>query len=319
MHYIHGKPVADPYDWNRAEGPVRLVRPGVTTFQDETLRDGIQSPSVADPSIADKLELIHLLDRAGVHLVNVGLPAASLRNRDDCLRACQEIARARLSIRPVAAARTMASDIAPIAELQQKSGLPVAAYAFIGTSEIRKLAESWDLDLIVKRSVEAIDFAVKEGVEIAYVTEDTTRASPETLRAIWKAALSHGASRLCLADTVGHATPDGLRNLVEFTRGVIAESGRAHVGLDWHGHNDRGLALANALWALEVGVDRIHGTVMGLGERTGNVPIELLLYDLWGWGQIEMPHPEALRELCEVTARALAWPGGAPQRAFTLA
>jgi 2-isopropylmalate synthase len=310
--------VSTVFDWNRAEGAIRLVSPGVTTFQDETLRDGIQSASANDPSVEDKLELIHIMDRLRIDLVNVGLPAASPRNREDSLRACREIADCKLRIRAVAAARTMASDIGPIADIAQKTGIPVVAYAFIGTSEIRKLAESWDLELIVKRSIEAIDFAVKEGVEIAYVTEDTTRASPDTLRTLWKAAIEHGASRLCLADTVGYATPDGLRNLVEFTRALIAETGADHVGLDWHGHNDRGLALANALWALELGVDRIHGTAMGIGERTGNVPMEMLLYNLWQWGQLELPDPSALQSYCDVTARAVKWPDGAPKREFSL-
>jgi 2-isopropylmalate synthase len=314
---LYTDPVTAAFDWNRAEGAIQLVKPGVTTFQDETLRDGIQSPSANDPVVEDKIELIHIMDRLRIDLVNVGLPAASVRNREDSLRACREIADCKLRIRPVAAARTMASDIGPIADIAQKTGIPVVAYAFIGTSEIRKLAESWDIDLIVKRSVEAIDFAVKEGVEIAYVTEDTTRANPATLRILWKAAIEHGASRLCLADTVGYATPDGLRNLLEFTRGLIAETGASHVGLDWHGHNDRGLALANALWALELGVDRIHGTAMGIGERTGNVAMEMLLYNLWAWGQIELADPSALQAYCDVTARAVKWPDGAPQRTFS--
>jgi 2-isopropylmalate synthase len=309
--------VTHTYDWNRANGPIQLFKPGVTTFQDETLRDGIQSPSATDPSIEDKIELIHIMDRLGIHYVNVGLPAASARNRQDCLEACQEIVRCKLKIRPVAAARTMRDDIGPIAELAQKTGIPVVAYAFIGTSEIRKLAESWDIALLVKRSVEAVDFAVREGVEIAYVTEDTTRANPATLRELWKSAIEHGASRLCLADTVGHVTPDGLRNLLDFTRKLIAETGVEKVGIDWHGHNDRGIALPNALWALELGIDRIHGTAMGIGERTGNTPLEMLLFNLWAWGQIELD-PQDLQRFCEVTARAVKWPGGAPKRLFKL-
>jgi 2-isopropylmalate synthase len=311
--------VADTYDWNRTEGPVRLFKPGVTTFQDETLRDGIQSPSATDPTADEKIELIHIMDRLGIHLVNVGLPAASGRNREDCLAACQEIARAKLKIRPVAAARTMANDIGPIADLVQKTGVPVVAYAFIGSSEIRKLAENWDIELLVKRSTDAIDFAVKENIEIAYVTEDTTRAHPDTLRALWKSALEHGASRLCLADTVGHVTPAGLKNLFDFAKKLVVETGRADVGIDWHGHNDRGIALANALWALELGIDRIHGTAMGIGERTGNTPMEMLLFNLWGWGQIEIQDPQDLQRYCEVTARAVKWPGGAPKRTFELA
>ncbi len=297
-----------PYDWNHVRSVIKLMRPGVT-FQDETLRDGIQNPSVVDPRIEDKLELIHLMDQLGIHLVNVGLPAASTRNRQDSEDACREIVASKLRIRPVMAARTMANDIVPTAEIQQKVGIPVIAYAFIGTSEIRKLAENWDLELILGRSSQAIDFAVKEGVEIAYVTEDTTRARPETLRAIWKNALEHGASRLCLADTVGHATRDGVRNLVVFTRALIDETGIENVGLDWHGHNDRGLALDNALWALEYGIDRIHGTALGIGERTGNTPMELLLLNLWLAGELELPDPAVLDRYAEVAARGTKFKG----------
>ncbi|MCC6667767.1 MAG: 2-isopropylmalate synthase [Polyangiaceae bacterium] len=298
----------EPYDWNRSRGVAKLMHAGVT-FQDETLRDGIQNPSVIDPKIEDKLELIALMDRLGIHLVNVGLPAASPRNLQDSVAACQAIVEQRLAIRPVMAARTVVSDIVPIAEIQQRVGIPCVAYAFIGTSEIRKLAESWDIELIVKRSTEAIAFAVKEGVEVAYVTEDTTRARPETLREIWKSALETGARRLCLADTVGHATRDGVRNLVVFTRALIDETGIDGVGLDWHGHNDRGLALDNALWALEYGIDRIHGCALGIGERTGNTPMELLLLNLWLQSELELPDPSALDRYCEVAARACRWTG----------
>jgi 2-isopropylmalate synthase len=284
------------------------MRAGVT-FQDETLRDGIQNPSVIDPKIEDKLELIGVMDRLGIHLVNVGLPAASPRNFQDSETACRAIVEQKLAIRPVMAARTVVADIVPIAEIQQRVGIPVVAYAFIGTSEIRKLAENWDLALIAKRSSEAIAFAVREGVEVAYVTEDTTRARPETLREIWKSALQTGARRLCLADTVGHATRDGVRNLVVFTRALIDETGIADVGLDWHGHNDRGLALDNALWALEYGIDRIHGCALGIGERTGNTPLELLLLNLWLSGELTLSDPAALDRYCEVAARACRWSG----------
>jgi 2-isopropylmalate synthase len=249
------------------------------------------------------------MNELGIHLVNVGLPAASTRNFGDSETACKEIASSRLAIKPVMAARTVVSDIAPIAEISQRTGIPVTVYAFIGTSEIRKLAENWALDTIVARSTEAIAFAVKEGLEVAYVTEDTTRARPETLRAIWKSALETGATRLCLADTVGHATRDGVHNLVVFTRALIDETGISDVGLDWHGHNDRGLALDNALWALEYGIDRIHGTALGIGERTGNVPMELLLLNLWLEDDLELTDPSALDRYCDCAKRATRWEG----------
>jgi 2-isopropylmalate synthase len=180
-------------------------------------------------------------------------------------------------------------------------------YAFIGSSPIRQYVEQWDVSLIAKRSAEAIDVAVKAGLPVAFVTEDTTRSRPDALTTLFRMAVDHGAARVCLSDTVGHATPDGVRNLVQFTRSVIAGTG-ADVGIDWHGHNDRGFALENAIWALEFGADRVHATALGIGERVGNAPMELLLMNLRLLGQL--PPERDLTKLvdyCETVARAVHW------------
>jgi 2-isopropylmalate synthase len=198
------------------------------------------------------------------------------------------------------------SDITPMIEISQRAGIPVEIYTFIGSSPIRQFAENWDLDLILKRSAEAIDVGVKAGLSVTYVTEDTTRSRPEVLASLFKMAIEHGASRLCLCDTVGHATPDGVRNLIEFTRSVIVGAG-ASVGIDWHGHNDRGLALENALWALEYGADRVHGTALGIGERVGNAPMELILLNLKLLGLLEDQDLTKLLEYCRVSAEAVGW------------
>jgi 2-isopropylmalate synthase len=160
--------------------------------------------------------------------------------------------------------------------------------------------------IIAKGSAEAIDVGVKAGLPVVYVTEDTTRSNPKVLATLFKTAIDHGASRLCLCDTVGHATPDGVRNLIAFTKSVIAGMG-ADVGIDWHGHNDRGLALENALWALEFGADRVHGTALGVGERVGNTPMELLLLNLKLLGQLEHQDLTHLMEYCDTAAKALGW------------
>jgi 2-isopropylmalate synthase len=166
----------------------------------------------------------------------------------------------------------------------QKSGQKIVLYTFIGSSPIRQYAESWDLDFILRASTEAIDFGIKEGLEVSYVTEDTTRASPPNLDRLFRNAIDHGASRLVLCDTVGHATPDGTRALVEWTRGLIAATG-AEVKIDWHGHNDRGLAVSNAIAALQAGVHRVHACGLGIGERVGNTSMDQLLLNLklMGW------------------------------------
>jgi 2-isopropylmalate synthase len=293
------------YDWNEVRRHGRLIPKGITFF-DETLRDGLQNPSVTDPPVEAKIELVHLANDVGIHGMNVGLPGSSQRAFEDVVRICREIRDAKLRIVPACAGRTIPSDITPMIEVAQQVGMPVEAYIFIGSSPIRQLAEDWDLDLIVQRSADAIDVAVKGGLPVAYVTEDTSRSRPEVLATLFKVAIDHGASRICLADTVGHATPDGVRNLVTFARSVIASLG-ARVGIDWHGHNDRGLALENALWALEYGADRVHGTALGIGERVGNAPMELILLNMKLLGLLEEQDLTKLLLYCEKAAQAVGW------------
>ena len=220
-----GQPLPNPpaneliYDWNEVGRRGRLI-PKDVTFFDETLRDGLQNPSVADPNIESKLELLHLMAKVGIHVADIGLPGSSQRAFNDVLRMCREITDHKLPIRVACAGRTVVGDITPMIEISQRAGIPVEIYAFIGSSPIRQLAEAWDLDTIVKRSAEAIDVGVKAGLPVCYVTEDTTRSRPEVLATLFKMAIDHGASRLCLCDTVGHATPDGVHNLIAFTKAI---------------------------------------------------------------------------------------------------
>ena len=293
------------YDWNEVGRKGRLIPKGVTFF-DETLRDGLQNPSVADPQVEAKLELVHLMDKVGIHVADVGLPGSSQRAFADVLRVCREITDNKLGIKVACAGRTVVSDITPMIEISQRAGIPIEVYAFIGSSPIRQIAEAWDLPTIVRRSAEAIDVAVKAGLPVCYVTEDTTRSRPEVLATLFKTAIDHGASRLCLSDTVGHATPDGVRNLIVFTKSIIAGAG-ASVGVDWHGHNDRGLALENALWALEFGADRVHGTALGIGERVGNAQMELILLNLKLLGLLNQQDLTHLLAYCNTAAAAVGW------------
>ncbi len=293
------------FDWNEVGRKGRLF-PDNLTFFDETLRDGLQNPSVTDPNIEQKLKLIHLMDQIGIHVADIGLPGSSKRAFDDVLRMCREITDNKLKLRVACAGRTVVSDITPMIEISQRAGIPVEVYAFIGSSPIRQFAENWDIDTIAKKSAEAIDVAVKAGLEVAYVTEDTTRSRPDSLAHLFKNAIDHGATRLCLCDTVGHSTPDGVRNLIGFTKSIVAGMG-ASVGIDWHGHNDRGLALVNAIMALEWGADRVHGTALGIGERVGNAAMELILLNLKLLHQLEHQDLTHLLEYCRVAAEAVEW------------
>ncbi len=293
------------FDWNEVNRKRPLIPPGFTLF-DETLRDGLQNPSVKDPGIEQKLKILHLMEDLGIDEADIGLPGSSKRAFEDVLRLCKEVVDCKMKIKIAAAGRTVVGDITPMIEVSQKAGLPIEVYAFIGSSPIRQYAEAWDLELIAKRSAEAIDVAVKAGLPVAYVTEDTTRSRPDVLTTLFRTAIDHGATRLCLSDTVGHATPDGVRNLIQFTKNVVAGTGAKNIGIDWHGHNDRGLGLVNAIWALEFGADRVHATALGIGERVGNAQMELVLLNLKLLGQLDHDLTKLL-EYCETVANAVGW------------
>jgi 2-isopropylmalate synthase len=266
------------FDWAGA-GPRTISWPAHVMLDDETLRDGLQSPSVTDPPATVKVEILHLMEALGIETVDVGLPGAGGRQREAVLALCREISSQRMRIRPNCAARTMMVDIRPIAEASQLTGVPIEAALFIGSSPIRQYAEEWTLDQILRHTREAIRFAVREGLSVMYVTEDTVRSSPAHLRILFAEAIEAGAKRLCLCDTCGAATPGAAWNLVSWVKKFLAETG-ADLGIDWHGHRDRGLDLANTLAAIEAGATRVHGTALGIGERVGNTPMEQLLVNL---------------------------------------
>ena len=266
------------HDWNQEAGD--LVRPAQPVeFDDETLRDGLQSPSVTDPTIEQKIEILHLMDALGIHTADIGLPGAGPRAVADVTRLAREIADQRLSIGANCAARTLVADIDPVVEISQKTGIDIECCTFIGSSPIRQYAEGWDVDWIRKTSEEAVSYAVKQGAPVMYVTEDTTRARPETLEKLYTTAIEAGASRICLADTVGHATPDGARNLVRWAKRLVAKTG----------------------------ADRVHGTALGIGERVGNAEMDLLLVNLVLLGWIERDL-SALPAYCRLVSEATGVP-----------
>ena len=267
-----------PYDWNQPDEALLSCRKPIQ-FQDETLRDGLQCPSVVDPPIQGKLEILHLMAKLGIHGADVGLPGAGARAAADGTRIVEEIRNHRLDVKPSCAGRTLKVDIDPIAEISDETGVLLEADLFLGSSPVRQYAEGWELDQQLRIVDDAVSYAVKRGLEVMFVTEDTIRSHPETLRRLYTTAIECGAIRICLCDTVGHATPEGVRALVRFAREIVKECG-ANVAIDWHGHRDRGLDVANTLAAVEAGADRIHGTALGIGERVGNTPMEHILLNL---------------------------------------
>jgi len=291
------------FDWNNHE---QQPRPERVTFDDETLRDGIQSPSARDPNIDEKLRILHLMNDLGIDAADLGLPGASPRQRADVKRLAEEIRDHKLGIFPNCAARTVIADLEPICDVADEVGIPIEASCFIGSSPIRQYAEDWDIDTMLAHSEKAVKFAADRGLPVMYVTEDTTRANPETIRRLYTTAIEAGARRICVCDTVGHVTPPGVHALITFIKQVVEDTGE-DVLIDWHGHEDRGLGVWNSLAALQAGASRVHGTALGIGERTGNTPMDLLLINcrLLGWIDNDLTK---LSEYCEVSSQAIGVP-----------
>jgi 2-isopropylmalate synthase len=287
------------YDWNTHAG---AWQPGKSIeFDDETLRDGLQSPSVVDPPIADKIRMLHFMHELGIQSANIGLPGAGPRARADVAALAKEIVRSKLNIFPNCAARTVEADIIPIAETAQQAGIPIEAATFLGSSPIRLYAEVWDIDFLQHAVEKAITLVVKNGLPSMFVTEDTIRSHPDTVRVLYATAVRCGARRVVCCDTVGHATPNGVGALIRFVREVV-HAIDPEVKVDWHGHKDRGLSIINTLAAIEAGADRVHGTMLGIGERVGNTPLDLIMVNckLLGWIDNDLTQ---LRGYCDLVSR----------------
>jgi isopropylmalate/homocitrate/citramalate synthase len=294
------------YDWNRAACAETMPR--ALELNDETLRDGLQSPSVIDPPIDKKIEILHLMDSLGIDAADIGLPGAGPRAVADVTRLAKEIADCKLDISPNCAARTVIADLEPIIDISARVGIPIEACTFIGSSPIRQYAEGWSLEMMLTATEDAVKFAVSHGLPVMYVTEDTTRAQPATIRALYRAAIEAGAKRICVCDTVGHATPGGVQALISYIKTVVKEMGLTEdIKIDWHGHQDRGLGVINAIAAYEAGADRLHATGLGIGERVGNTPMDQLLVNLQLMGYIDRDLSNLMR-YCETVSDSTGVP-----------
>ncbi|MFQ5617266.1 MAG: LeuA family protein, partial [Anaerolineales bacterium] len=267
---------------------------------DETLRDGLQSPSITHPEIQDKVYLLYLMRDLGVDAADLGLCGAGEKFKDEVCILAREIANQNMPIQPQSAARTLITDIAPIVDASEEAGIPIEACIFLGTSPIRQYAEGWDEDFMLRQTEESVRFAIDHGLPVMFVTEDTIRAHPDTLRRVYATAIRAGAQRICACDTVGHVTPGGVRALITYLRKMVDEI-NPEVSIDWHGHRDRGMSITNTLEAIRAGADRVHACGLGVGERSGNTPMELLLVNLnlLGWADRDLTR---LPEYCQVIA-----------------
>ncbi|HET9165818.1 MAG TPA: LeuA family protein [Candidatus Angelobacter sp.] len=267
------------HDWNIVPDaefkPARQV-----VLVDESLRDGLQSPSVRDPSIDEKLRILHLMESLGINFADLGLPGAGPRAMADVELLAREIATCRLKIKPNCAARTHENDIRPIAEISQRAGIALEVACFLGSSPIRRYTENWTDDFLQRTTQSAVTFARSLGLGVMYVTEDTSRCDPETVKRLYSTAINCGATSIVICDTVGHATPSGAQALIHFVLEEVVKPSGQKIRVDWHGHSDRGLAVANSLAALEAGADCVHGTALGIGERVGNTQMDQMLVNL---------------------------------------
>ncbi|HEY3972031.1 MAG TPA: LeuA family protein [Candidatus Sulfotelmatobacter sp.] len=297
------------YDWNQ-NYPPGMKPSGPVLINDETLRDGLQSPSVRDPSIAEKIEILHLMETLGIHSLNLGLPGAGPRAVEAVTAVAREIAAGKMKIRANCAARTHENDIRPIAEIVQKTGLAIEAATFIGSSPIRRFTEGWTDDFLLQTADKAVRYAVSLGLSVMFVTEDTTRCDPETVKKLYATAIQCGARAICICDTAGHATPMGALALVRFVMDEVVKPSGEKIRVDWHGHNDRGLAIANSMAAIIAGANCVHGCAIGLGERVGNTQVDQMLVNLKlmgvaPWGEQDLTK---LKQYCQAVSRATGVP-----------
>jgi 2-isopropylmalate synthase len=267
------------YDWNSVLG-AEFKPPKQVMLNDESLRDGLQSPSVKDPTIDEKLKVLHLMEDLGINFADIGLPGAGPRAMADVEMLAREIATCRLKIKANCAARTHENDIRPVAEISQRVGLPIEVACFLGSSPIRRYTENWSDDFLQRTTESAVTYAKSLGLEVMYVTEDTSRCDPETVKRLYSTAINCGATAIVICDTVGHATPSGVQALISFVLEQVLQPSGQKIRVDWHGHSDRGLAVANSLAALAAGADCVHGTALGIGERVGNTQLDQMLVNL---------------------------------------
>ncbi len=293
------------YDWNQAHSNLPFPA-GPVLLNDETLRDGLQSPSVRDPSIEEKIQILHLMEALGISSLDLGLPGAGPRAVAHVEALAREIAQNKMKIRANCAARTHQDDIRPIAELVQRTGLNIAAATFIGSSYIRRYTEGWTDDFLLATTEKAVKYAVSLGLEVMYVTEDTSRCDPETVKRLYTAAIGCGAKSIVVCDTAGHATPFGAYSLVKFVLQEVVKPSGENVRVDWHGHCDRGLGVANSLAALMAGAQCVHACALGVGERVGNTQMDQMLVNLKlagvpPWASQDLTR---LMEYCHAVSRA---------------
>jgi 2-isopropylmalate synthase len=297
------------YDWNQVH-PEAISRSRSVLLNDESLRDGLQSPSVRDPSIEEKIRILHLMEALGINSLDLGLPGAGQRAVEHVEALAREIVQQKMKIRANCAARTHENDIRPIAEIVQRTGLKIEAATFIGSSPIRRYTEGWTEGFLLQTSEKALKYAISLGLEVMYVTEDTSRCDPEMVKRLYSAAINCGARAIVICDTAGHSTPAGAFALVQYVLNEVVKPSGEEIRVEWHGHCDRGFGVANSMSALIAGADCVHACALGIGERVGNTQMDLMLVNLKLMGIAPWADQDLtkLREYCEAVSEATGVP-----------
>jgi 2-isopropylmalate synthase len=264
-----------PFDWNTP-----TVRRQPIEVGDVTLSEGLLSPSVVDPSQPDKRRLLSLMPVLGLRAVSLGHPGLGVRQFSTVLNLARELMLAQWELDASCVARASVKDVASALDVRERSGLDVEVAVTLAVSPIQMEAEGLSAARLRDAAEASIAFAVRAGARVVAVLDDASRTPPEQLAPVLRDVAALGASAVRLADSAGRATPDATRALVRFVSEHLRTRTGRPVRLDWVGQNDRGLALANAMAAVDAGVDRVFASALGLGSRSGITPMELLLTNL---------------------------------------
>ena len=274
-------------------------------LNDETLARWAAESFRSDPRIEEKIEILHLMEALGIETVNIGLPGAGPRAYADVEALAREIVQAKLKIRPNCAARThRRRTFVRLRRFRRRWELRLKRRRFWGAVRSGGWWKIGRSDHLARTTEKAVKFAVAQGLPVMYVTEDTIRTDPDDGEALYiRRPLNAERGRRCCATRWDMRRPAARIALVKFVRDEVVKPSGEKIRVDWHGHNDRGLAVANSFAAILAGADQVHAAANALGERVGNTPMELMLVNLRLLGLIDRDLSR-LKEYCETVARA---------------
>lgn len=265
------------YDWDK-EGSEKLKSSSFRLL-DTTLRDGLQTPGIIQPSLEDKLRVIDYDAQLGIEAIDVCLPAdPSTRYFQEGVKCANYINTKYPQTEIFVLARTIQSDVNATMQFAQDAGCKVSVILFRGSSDLRLLAEDWHEDSIINDMGKFTKQLVGKGLNVTCATEDSTRTRPDFLKQIFEAGRAEGANEFCIADTVGYADPWGIKNEVSWLKQDVLDDNNLQI--QYHGHNDTGNAVSNSIAAIAAGAKTIHVTHIGMGERAGNASTEGVLANL---------------------------------------